>query len=234
MPEGSIAPLQTEASMNEIAMLEIPPNELFRFYISDGNQSRAVLWFKCSANGDLVTKPQAKAPKILRTKGVFTNGRFTATDGIEDLGVSSDDKHAHPHFTFHPSKKGFQTPIVRAPGNQSHLPRFDLKSLIGLHEVVKHILATPEAYPVESPKTRYHAVIQGAYTATRTTELTFFVAPIDLKARSVPDELILPNAVAHVVCTQSAMEHSVLIQVVHSLVDRPDTGNMHLMAIPQS
>lgn len=218
--------------MNGILIHEIPPNELFRFYVSDGHQSRAVLWFKCSANGDLVTKPQANAPKILRTKGVFTNGKFTATEGIENIGVSSDEKGAHPHFTFHPSQKNFQAPIVRAPGKHSYLPRFDLKNLTGLHEVVKHVIATPDAYPIENPKTRYHAVIQGAYTATRTTELTFFVAPLDLKARVVPDELILPDAIAHVVCTQPAIKHSVLIQVKHSLVDRPDTGNMHIMAVP--
>lgn len=154
---------------------DIPPNELFRFYVSDGRQLRAVLWFKCSANGDLVTKQQAKSPKILRTKGTFVNRRFTATDGLEELGVSSQDNRAHPHFTFHPSGKGFQAPIVRTPGNHSHLPRFDLKRLTGRQEVVKHILATPDAYPVENPKEKspFYAVIYGAYNEKQTTELTF-------------------------------------------------------------
>ncbi|HJV81327.1 hypothetical protein [Noviherbaspirillum sp.] len=160
------------------------------------------------------------------------NGRFTASQAMEDLGISLDNNDAHPHFTFHPSGKHHQKPIVNAPGQQSHLPRFDLRHLTDLQEVVKHILATPDAYPVENPKDKFCATITGAYTTHQVTELTFHVSPVDLKSGRILDKDIIPNATARVMCTQPSLPQSVLIQVVHAMVDRPDTGNMHVMAIP--
>lgn len=219
-----------------IPVHEIPADTLFRFYVSNGKESRAVLWFKCSKNGDLVTKQGAKAPKVLRTRGRFIDGKFVTTDQIEELGVSGTDDRAHPHLTFHPSGPNHPEPIVWGPGRTSHIPRFDLRHLSGLQEVVKHILATPEAYPVENPGKRdqYYAIIKGAYSATQTSELTFFVAPFDSSAGSIPDDLIRPSAIAHVVCTHKALPHSVLIQVEHALVDWPSTGKIHVMAIPEN
>jgi len=104
-----------------IPVRALPADKLFRIYVKDGGRFHAVLWFRCSNNGDLVTRALAKSRNIFEVKGKFDHGRFKPITAPEKLdGLTGDDEEDHLHMTFHPSVKK-PTPALNGIKRRSNL-----------------------------------------------------------------------------------------------------------------
>ncbi len=143
-----------DSPSNFIEMLPIhllPANKLFHIYITDGQHSRVVLWFKYNDKGDLVTKPLVATSQVFQSYGVTKNGSFVLTQPCQEIELTGNVHRDHTHITYHPSSKKYTQPVMHGVKRKSHVPVFDTRTLSDCREVARHLLATPTAYSVRSP-----------------------------------------------------------------------------------
>ncbi|WP_114971923.1 hypothetical protein [Rhodoferax ferrireducens] len=214
----------------------IPADKLFRVYVNDGGTLHLALWFKCANNGDLVTKPMATIGDVTKGRGRMSDGNFLITNEPELVKLTGAEKPDHLHFTYHPSIKK-TTPILRGANGQCYPPKFNLSTLNTLEEVVRHQLATPESYPIQSPKHgdadhKFHAVLNNAYDGKHQPTLTFWVAPIGRTSAHIPDEFILPGCFIYAKISPKKLAIDILIQARLSHSQYTSEGDVHIMAAP--
>lgn len=214
----------------------LPADKLFRLYVKDGGRSHAVLWFRCSNNGDLFTRALAKSRDIYEVKGTFDHGAFEPSSTPEKLlGLTGNDENDHLHMTFHPSVQK-PTPVLNGIKRRTNLPRFDLRTLDRLQEVAIHLLATPWHYPVEAPKLekpdgQYHAFLENIY-GQQQPRITFWVAPIQRDAAQLADGDILPACFLYARVSPKALSHDLLLQARLDVIPYSEYGDMHILAAP--
>ncbi|KRB79078.1 hypothetical protein ASE07_05165 [Noviherbaspirillum sp. Root189] len=221
-----------------IAVHVLPADTLFRLYLQDGNQTRALLWFRCSNNGDLVTRPRSSGRRVSEVKGNFEKGYFKGTSIPEPMSLKGNDEKDHVHLTFHPSVKG-PRPVLFGVRRRQSIPRFDLCSLERLEEVVIHSLASPGHYPIESPSLdrldgKYHGVITNPYAPGVQPKITFWVAPIKRDIVEFGDEVLVPGCFLYARCSPRSLQHDLLVQVKLDTAPYTEYGDVHIMAAPIS
>lgn len=221
---------------NVLPLHVLPVDKLFKVYVNDGGTLHLALWFKCANNGDLVTKPMASTGDVTKGTGRINYGNFVLNNEPEPVKLTGAEKPDHLHFTYHPSVKK-DTPILRGANGQSYPPRFNLLTLNALEEVVRHQLATPVAYPIQSPRhedadQKYHAVLNNAYDGKHQPTLTFWVAPISRTSTHIPDEFILPGCFIYAKTSPKKLAIDILIQARLSHSQYTSAGDVHIMAAP--
>jgi hypothetical protein len=215
----------------------LPADKLFKVFVKDADTTRLVLWFRCSNNGDLVTRSLTTSRNVFEVKGNFDSGRFDATTTPERLlDMTDDNEKDHLHLTLHPSSKKYPTPILNGIKRRAHPPRFDLRNLDRLQEVAIHLLASPQYYHVEAPKLekedeRYHAVLDGIY-GNQQPRLSFWVAPIDRKSGQLMESDILEGCVLYARVSPKFLNQDILLQVKLDYTPYSEYGDMHIMAAP--
>lgn len=225
------------ANSSEILPMHLlPADKLFRIYITDGVQSRVVLWFKYSNKGDLVTKPLVASPKIFRSQGALENGHFVLTRPSQAVELTGNEKRDHPHITYHPSSEKRHQPVMHGVRKKNHVPAFDTRTLAECREVARHLLASPNAYCVRSPKSdvddQYHAMITRPYDAVHQPTVTFWAAPLQRDSESIPDEFIVRGCFLYARCSPIKLPHDILIQAKLSNSPYTAAGDMHIVCAP--
>ena len=214
----------------------LPADKVFRLYVKEKGRTHAVLWFRCSNNGDLVTRALSTGRNLQEVKGHFEHGRFEPTTAPERLvGLTGNDEADHLHLTFHPSIKK-PTPVLNGIKRRSNSPRFDLCTLDRLQQVAVHLLATPGHYPVEAPKVekpdgQYHAVLTNAY-GHQPPRITFWVAPIQRSTAKLADADLLLGCFLYARVSPRALSHDLLLQVKLDTIPYSEYGDMHILAAP--
>ncbi len=214
----------------------LPTDTLFRVYVKNGSETRVVLWFRCSNNGDLVTKALSSGRNLHEVKGRFNYGIFNQiSEPIKLQGLTGDDRKDHLHLTIHPSIKK-PSGVLHGIKGRKHIPRFDLKSLDRLQQVVVHLLATPQYYSIEKPDLqkddgKYHAVLENIYGSWQ-PRIIFWVAPIFRATEQVADDDVLPNCFFYGRVSPGALSHDLLLQVQFDSIPYSRYGDMHILAAP--
>ena len=215
----------------------LPADKLFRLYVKDGGRSHAVLWFRCSNNGYLVTRALSTGRNVHEVKGNFHHGRFKPITAPEKLvGLTGDDEADHLHLTFHPSSDKKPTPLLSGIKRRSNLPHFDLRTLDRLQQVAIHLLATPGHYPVEAPKLekpdgQYHAVLENIY-GQQQPRITFWVAPIRRDTEQLAGGDVLSACFLYARVSPKALSHDLLLQARLDAIPYSEFGDMHILAAP--
>lgn len=220
----------------EIPVHQLPADTLFRVFITDGTQTREVLWFKCSDKGDLVTKPCVALSKAFQGYGTTSNGNFVLTTPIQAVELTGHEHTDHPHVTYHPSSKKQSSPVIHGVQRNVHAPTFDTRTLAKLQEVARHQLASPVAYSVRAPQNdeggKYHAMLMKPYDGVHQPTLTFWLAPIQRHIPLIPDEFLVSDCFIYARCAPTGLQHDLLIQVKLSQSAYTEAGNIHLLCAP--
>jgi hypothetical protein len=181
----------------------------------------------------LVTKPMASIGKVSKGTGNIVDGSFQLSGTPQPVQLSGNEKADHLHFTYHPSIRK-TTPVLNGVARQSFAPRFNLCNITRLAEVVRHQLATPQAYPNEHPKAdedgQYHAVLKDVYGGMCQPTVTFWVAPINRSSNEIPDALIVPECFIYVRVSPQRLPIDVLIQAKLTYSKYTSAGDVHIMA----
>lgn len=229
----------TYSAAESPAMLPIhllPVDKLFRVYITDGVQSRVVLWFKYNNKGDLVTKPLVASPKIFQSYGTLKNGDFVLTQSSQVVELTGNEHIDHPHLTYHPSSNKQAQPVLHGVKRKKHVPAFDTRTLAECREVARHLLASPNAYSVCSPKSdkdgQYHAMITRPYDAIHQPTVTFWAVPLVRAIESIPDKFIVRGCFIYARCSPCKLPHDILIQARLSKSPYTEAGDMHIVCAP--
>ncbi|CAB1371011.1 hypothetical protein [Denitratisoma oestradiolicum] len=215
---------------------DLPADNLFRLYVKDGERTRIMLWFRCSNNGDLVTRAFSNGRNLFEVMGNFDHGRFQPTTAPEKIdGLSGNDVADHLHLTFHPSIKK-PTPVLNGIKRRTNIPRIDLRTLDRLQQVATHLLASPKHYPVEAPKPekpggQYHAVLENPY-GPQQPRITFWVAPIQRSVMQVAERDVLPGCFIYARVSPKSLGHDLLLQVQQDTMPYSEYGDMHILAAP--
>lgn len=222
-------------SLETISMHLLPADKLFHIYITDGVQSRVVLWFKYNNKGDLVTKPLVATSSISQSFGTTKNRHFVLTKPIQAVELTGNEKRDHPHITYHPSSEKQAQPVMHGVRRKTHVPAFDTKNLAECREVARHLLATPAAYSVRSPKGdggQFHAMLTRPYDAVHQPTVTFWAAPLQRDSESIPDEFIVRGCFIYARCIPTQLPHDILIQAALSSSPYTEAGDMHIVCAP--
>ena len=119
---------------------------------------------------------------------------------------------------------------------KKHVPAFDTRTLAECREVARHLLASPTAYCVRSPKSdqdgQYHAMITRPYDAIHQPTVTFLAAPFARDSESIPDEFIVRGCFIYVRCSPKKLPHDILIQAMLSKSPYTEAGDMHIVCAP--
>jgi len=213
----------------------LPADTLFRIFISDGLQSRVVLWFKYNNKGDLVTKPLVATTKVFQSYGTTKNGNFELTQSIQVVELTGNAHNDHPHITYHPTSATQTKPVMHGVRKKSHIPTFDTRTLVECKEVARHLLATPAAYSVCSPQggdKQYHAILTRPYNGIQQPNVTFWAAPLPRNSKSIPDEFIIQGCFIYARCSPNRLPHDILIQATLSNSPYTPAGDMHIVCAP--
>lgn len=213
----------------------LPADKLFRIYITDGVQSRVVLWFKYNNKGDLVTKPLVATSNVFQSYGTTKNGNFVLTQPSQVVELTGNEHRDHPHITYHPSSEKQAQPVMHGVRRKTHVPAFDTRTLAECREIARHLLATPAAYSVRSPKGedgQYHAMLTRPYDAVLQPTVTFWAAPLLRDRESIPDEFIVRGCFVYARCSPTQLPHDILIQAALSSSPYTDAGDMHIVCAP--
>lgn len=219
-----------------IPVHDLPADALFRLYVKDEGCTHVVLWFRCSNNGDLVTRAFSNGRNLFEVKGNFDHGRFQPTTAPEKIaGLSGNDEADHLHLTFHPSIKKPKA-VLNGIKRRTSMPRFDLRTLDRLQQVSIHLLASPKHYPVETPKPdkpggQYHAVIENAY-GPQQPRITFWAAPIQRSVMQPSEKDVMPGCIIYARVSPKALKHDLLLQVQYDSMPYSEYGDMHILAAP--
>jgi hypothetical protein len=219
-----------------IPVHDVPVDRLFRVYVKSGLETRVVLWFRCSNNGDLVAKALSSGRNLHEVKGKFDHGIFKPITEPEKLqGLTGDDQKDHLHLTIHPSIKK-PSCVLNGIMGRKHTPRFDLKTFDRLQQVVVHLLATPQNYSIAKPDLqkdggKFHAVLGSAYGLGQ-PRIIFWVAPISRVTVQVANADVLPDCFFYGRVSPSALSHDLLLQVQLDTVPYSQYGDMHILAAP--
>lgn len=219
----------------KLPMHILPADKLFRIYITDGAQSRVVLWFKYNNKGDLVTKPLVATSNVSQSYGTTKSGNFVLTQPSQVLELTGNEHCDHPHITYHPSSKNYAQPVMHGVKRKTHVPVFDTRTLAECKEVARHLLATPAAYSVRSPKSDddpYHAMLTRPYDNIQQPTVTFWAAPLLRGNEDIPDDFIIRGCFLYARCSPSQLPHDILIQVALSRSPYTDAGDMHIVCAP--
>lgn len=219
-----------------IPVHELPADQLFRIYVRNGEKTHTVLWFRCSKNGDLVTRALSSGRHLHEVKGNFDHGTFIPATQPEKLdGLTGNDEADHLHLTIHPSIKK-PTAVMHGIKSRKHLPRFDLRTFDRLQQVVIHLLATPQHYPIEAPNLKgdggkYHAIFNNVYGIMQ-PRITFWVSPIQRSTAQLTDADVLPNCFFYGRVSPRALNHDLLLQAQLDSIPYSKYGDMHILAAP--
>ena len=214
----------------------LPPGKRFMLYVNDGRNSRVVLWFKCGDNGDLVTKPMAVMGEVIEGHGKIEDGQFVISGQGQPVPLTGNEKADHLHFTYHPSIQK-PRPVLRAAKGKLFQPRFNLAELTTLQEVVRHQLATPDAYPIrrprpEVPDEKFHAVINAAYDGRCQPTVTFWVAPVSRDVNTIPDAHLVLGCFLYARTSPRSLHHDLLLQARLTHSSYTAEGYVHIMVAP--
>ena len=220
-----------------ILVHKLPSDKLFRIYLSDGLSTRSALWFRCSNNGDLITRSLSKSNNILEVQGSFDAEVFQPNSVPKKLlGLTGNDEKDHKHFTFHPSSHIKPKPILFGLQRRSFAPKFDLRTLDRLEVVAIHLMASPSHYPIAQPRPektddKYHAILKGIYGQNQ-PRITFWVAPINRMTSQLIESSVVKESKCYVRMSPTALDHDLLLQIQVDAVPYTQYGDIHILMAP--
>lgn len=220
-----------------IPVHELPTDKLFRVYLADGVTTRSVLWFRCSNNGDLITRSLSKSSNVLEVHGNFDADSFRPTSTPKKLrGLTGNDEFDHKHFTFHPSSLKKPKPILFGLKRRSFVPKFDLRTIDGLEQVAIHLLASPNQYPIRRPRPdkpdeKYHAMLANIYGHDQ-PRITFWVAPINRETSKLAEACVVKDCQCYVRMSPMALDHDLLLQIRVDATPYTEYGDIHILMAP--